>query len=269
MKHRLFFVLAALGLLCACRDAVRTEGTAQEGVSLDSLWKRCVDLRVGAEGSRVDVSDCVRGVPMPILVDSTPFAAADYSFVRVNAVTGYELCRYGEHALLEIEQGGCEYFGVTFRWSYNAVGEEVSDRQLVRRALLDTRQAGRYCGPMGEDVVRGADTLLAVWSAGGDVPGEEMDFRLSAGDFLKEVALRLSTIFADAAGVALGSVGGPLWAGCVRQGARGGQNRRAAGGGSPAGRTVERARGVYSSARYFSASRAALQPDPAEVMAWR
>lgn len=82
MKHRLFFVLAALGLLCACRDAVRTEGTAQEGVSLDSLWKRCVDLRVGAEGSRMDVSDCVRGVPMPILVDSTPFAAADYSFVR-------------------------------------------------------------------------------------------------------------------------------------------------------------------------------------------
>ena len=146
MKHRLFFVLAALGLLCACRDAVRTEGTAQEGVSLDSLWKRCVDLRVGAEGSRVDVSDCVRGVPMPILVDSTPFAAADYSFVRVNAVTGYELCRYGEHALLEIEQGGCEYFGVTFRWSYNAVGEEVSDRQLVRRALLDTRGgiAGRW-----------------------------------------------------------------------------------------------------------------------------
>lgn len=95
--------MAALGLLYACRDAVRTEGMAQEGVSLDSLWKRCVDLRVGAEGSRVDVSDCVRGVPMPILVDSTPFAAADYSFVRVNAVTGYELCRYGEHALLEIE----------------------------------------------------------------------------------------------------------------------------------------------------------------------
>ena len=153
MKHRLFFVLAALGLLCACRDAVRTEGTAQEGVSLDSLWKRCVDLRVGAEGSRVDVSDCVRGVPMPILVDSTPFAAADYSFVRVNAVTGYELCRYGEHALLEIEQGGCEYFGVTFRWSYNAVGEVVSDRQLVRRALLDTRQERDLAGTLTADIV--------------------------------------------------------------------------------------------------------------------
>ena len=210
MKHRLFFVLAALGLLCACRDAVRTEGTAQEGVSLDSLWKRCVDLRVGAEGSRVDVSDCVRGVPMPILVDSTPFAAADYSFVRVNAVTGYELCRYGEHALLEIEQGGCEYFGVTFRWSYNAVGEVVSDRQLVRRALLDTRQAGRYCGPMGEDVVRGADTLLAVWSAGGDVPDEEMDFRPSAGDFYYKVRLDSLVRFSDAAVVALRYVWGSL-----------------------------------------------------------
>ena len=269
MKHRLFFVLAALGLLCACRDAVRTEGTAQEGVSLDSLWKRCVDLRVGAEGSRVDVSDCVRGVPMPILVDSTPFAAADYSFVRVNAVTGYELCRYGEHALLEIEQGGCEYFGVTFRWSYNAVGEEVSDRQLVRRALLDTRQAGRYCGPMGEDVVRGADTLLAVWSAGGDVPGEEMDFRLSAGDFYYKVRLDSLVRFSDAAVVALRYVWGPLGPGGVAQADGGGQKQRAPARGFPAGRTVERARGVYSSARYFSASRAALQPDPAEVMAWR
>lgn len=210
MKHRLFFVLAALGLLCACRDAVRTEGTAQEGVSLDSLWKRCVDLRVGAEGSRVDVSDCVRGVPMPILVDSTPFAAADYSFVRVNAVTGYELCRYGEHTLLEIEQGGCEYFGVTFRWSYNAVGKEVSDRQIVRRALLDTRQAGRYCGPMGEDVVRGTDMLLAEWSAGGDVPGEEMDFRPSAGDFYYKVRLDSLVRFSDAAVVAVRYVLGPL-----------------------------------------------------------
>lgn len=186
-------------------------GRAQDvPVTLDSLERFHTGLRLSAAQYPYD-SSCVRGLAVPMLAEDAPFVQSGYSFVRVVLGRSYEMCRYGDHAVLEIAQGGCEYFSFVFRWSYNGLPADISDRELYLRALEDTRNAGRWCGELSRDVTAGADTLFAHWQKGDiDVVGTEFDFLPPVEDFRYHVRLDTLARFSDAAAVSVSYTMGPL-----------------------------------------------------------
>ena len=121
------------------------------------------------------------------------------------------MCRYGDHTVLEIGQGGCEYFSFVFKWSYNGLPADVPDREIYRRALEDTRVAGRWCGELGRYVAAGADTLLAHWQKSeAGVIGMDFGFLLPVEDFRYNVRLDTLERFSDAAVVSVSYAIGPL-----------------------------------------------------------
>lgn len=179
-------------------------------VTLDSLERFHAGLRLPAAQYPYD-SSCVRGLAAPMLAEDAPFVQSGYSFVRVVPNRSYEMCRYGDHAVLEIAQGGCEYFRFVFRWSYNGLPADISDRELYLRALEDTRNAGRWCGELSRDVTAGADTLLAQMQKDDiDVGGTELDFLPPVEDFRYHVRMDTLVRFSDAAVVSVSYTMGPL-----------------------------------------------------------
>lgn len=210
MKKLLFCCLLILAAACKGSGPAGNDRKQQTLVSPDSLERRNVGQRLSLAESPYD-SSCVRGLAVPILSDNAPFAQSGYSFVRVTPNRSYEMCRYGDHAVLEIAQGGCEYFSFVFTWSYNGVPAEMSDRELYVRALEDTRAAGVWCREFGADVAAGADTLLVNLqrnSAG--IEGMDFDFLPPVEDFRYTVHLDSLARFSDAAVVSVVYAIGPL-----------------------------------------------------------
>lgn len=210
MKKLLLCCLLVLAAACKGGGPAGNERGQQMLVSLDSLERRNVGQRLSLAESPYD-SSCVRGLAVPMLSESTPFAQSGYSFVRVVPNRSYEMCRYDDHAVLEIGQGGCEYFSFVFKWSYNGVPTKMSDRELYTRALEDTRTVGLWCREFGNDVVAGADTLLMhLQKDNVGFVGTDFDFLPPAEDFRYTVRLDSPERFSDAAVVSVVYAMGPL-----------------------------------------------------------
>ena len=210
MKKLLFCCLLVLAAACKRSGPVGNGQGEQTLVLLDSLERRNVGQRLSSAEGPYD-SSCVRGLAVPMLSESTPFAQSGYSFVRVVPNRSYEMCRYDDHAVLEIGQGGCEYFSFVFKWSYNGVPEGLSDRELYTRALEDTRAVGRWCREFGSDVAAGADILLTHLQKDGDgIVGTDFDFLPPVEDFRYTVRLDSPERFSDAAVVSVVYAMGPL-----------------------------------------------------------
>ena len=210
MKKLLFCCLLVLAVACKGSGPAGNGQGEQTLVSLDSLERRNVGQRLSPAEGPYD-SSCVRGLAVPMLSESTPFAQSGYSFVRVVPNRSYEMCRYSDHAVLEIGKGGCEYFSFVFKWSYNGVPAEMSDREMYTRALEDTRAVGRWCREFGDDVAAGADTLLThLQKDNAGIVGTDFDFLPPAEDFRYTVRLDSPERFSDAAVVSVVYAMGPL-----------------------------------------------------------
>lgn len=210
MKKLLYGAL--LLFVAGCADGSPSGATGKQDipVKLDSLERFHTGQRLSAAQYPYD-SSCVRGLAVPMLVEDAPFVQSGYSFVRVVPGRSYEMCRYGDHTVLEISQGGCEYFSFVFRWSYNGLPADVPDREIYRRALEDTRNAGRWCGELGRHVTAGADTLLAHWQKSeAGVIGMDLGFLPPVEDFRYKVRLDTLARFSDAAVVSVSYAIGPL-----------------------------------------------------------
>lgn len=152
--------LLALLTVAAVFSACRTDNAERSSViSLDSLERRNIALRLPASPDRYDREVCVRSYARAILADSAGFAQGHYSFVRTMPNESYEMCRYDDHTVLEIANYGCEYFGFSFRWCYNDLAPEVSDARIVERAIENTKAIAPWCTEIGSYVGDGADFL--------------------------------------------------------------------------------------------------------------
>lgn len=181
-------------------------------VSLDSLERRNIALRDTGGADTYHTDGCVRGEAMPMLADSTPFTLSNYSFVRVTPNKSYEMCRYGDDAVLEISNSGCEYFSFSFGWSYNGISPGIADSAVVSRAIADTGEAARWCGAFADEIVSAADTLAAYLKRDGlaFVSGRKLDFMPENGGFRHVVSVDSAARFSDAACVKVSFDIGPL-----------------------------------------------------------
>lgn len=203
-------LLMTTAVFSACRPDSPAERTS--AISLDSLERRNVALRLPASPDRYDREVCTRSVAGAILADSAAFAHSGYSFVRVLPNESYEMCRYDDHTVLEIAQYGCEYFGFSLKWCYNDVAPQASDAQIIERTLENTKNLAPWCTGIGSYIGDAAALLQAYARENGAdaLLGHTLDFYPPDGTYRHRVTVDSLYRFGQAACVEVMFGIGPL-----------------------------------------------------------
>ncbi len=94
-----------LFLLFSCKS----KSTKQQSIA-DSLSKDTVSVADSLSDNEFPEDECVRGLPESVVIKSK---YPDATFKLVDR-TGYETMKFENGDILEIENGGCEYYSITF-----------------------------------------------------------------------------------------------------------------------------------------------------------